>query len=464
MNQLEIDPEFEALLSYLKYSQGCDLTNYKRSTLLRRFKYRMNSIKIDSYQDYLQYLQYHPEEHIALLNDVLINFTSFFRDRDIWNYLAAEIIPKIIANKQPNEPIRVWSAGCAAGQEIYSLLILLAEALGVEFCLQHVQCYATDNDEVAVRQARKGTYTELEVRSIPPDLLKKYFEQTAQGYVFHPALRCKVVFGRHDLSKDAPMSKIDLLLCRNVFIYFKPETQISISIRFHYSLRSTGFLVLGKSEVLINRSPIFKPINLRQRVYAKGLNLECSDYLAINPKSPKKQEINLSILHSHFWQTAFAASPVAQIAVEKGGHMVGINEQANFLFGLTLNDWKRPLTELEPGRLIGSYASMKKFLCNRDPKILKNIKSNTSQGIKYFDISIVPVFNPQGQFLGMILTFLDETSHQQSIDKLEHTGFELARVTETLQSTESALSRTQIELEAVRQELQLTSQDKSFKN
>ena len=219
MNQPEANPEFEALLDYLKHSRGCDLTGYKRSTLMRRFRQRMQNINIDSYQSYLQYLQHHPQEYLDLLNDVLINVTSFFRDRDAWDYLAALVLPKILASKQPYEPIRVWSAGCAAGQEIYSLLILLAEALGIESCLERVQCFATDADQAALQQTRKATYSDLEIASIPPHLLEKYFEQTEQGYVFHPTLHSTIIFGHHDLAQDAPMSKIDLLACRNVLMY-----------------------------------------------------------------------------------------------------------------------------------------------------------------------------------------------------------------------------------------------------
>ena len=162
----EANPEFEALLDYLKHSQGCDLTGYKRSSLMRRFRHRMQSINIDSYQSYLKYLQCHCEEYLALLDDVLINVTCFFRDRDAWDYLAAQVIPKIIALKQADEPIRVWSAGCASGQEVYSLAMLFAETLGINDYLQRVQLFATDVDEAAVRQARQATYSTSEIKRL----------------------------------------------------------------------------------------------------------------------------------------------------------------------------------------------------------------------------------------------------------------------------------------------------------
>jgi len=270
MNQSETSSEFEALLDYLKRNRKCDLTGYKRSTLMRRFGHRMQSINIDSYQSYLQYLQRHAEEHLDLLDDVLINFTGFFRDPQAWSYLAAEIIPKIIASKQSDEPIRVWSAGCAAGQETYSLLILLAEVLGVEFCLQQVQCYATDADADSLQQAQRASYNDLEIIGIPPNLLEKYFERTEQGYVFHPRLRQRVIFERHDLMKDTPMPAIDLLVCRNVLIYFTSEAQEFILARFHSALKNTGFLFLGQTEMLVHHWQIFRRVKLKQRIYTKS--------------------------------------------------------------------------------------------------------------------------------------------------------------------------------------------------
>lgn len=459
MNQPEANPEFEALLDYLKHSRGCDLTGYKRSTLMRRFRQRMQNINIDNYQSYLQYLQHHTEEYLDLLNDVLINVTSFFRDRDAWDYLASEIVPQIVASKQPDERIRLWSAGCAAGQEIYSLLILLAEALGIESCIKRVQCFATDADWAAVQQARRATYSDLEIAGIPPNLLEKYFEQTEQGYVFHPRLHRTIIFGRHDLAQDAPMSKIDLLACRNVLMYFNRDTQASILVRFHFALKNTGFLLLGKSELLIHHRPIFTPINLKHRVYAKSLNLELEDYLSINPKSRKNQAIDASTTQTYFWKTTFETSPVAQLAVNIKGYLIGANENASQLFGLTLEDWNRPFQELEPGKLVCSYTSIKTIYGNHLPVTLKNIKWNSSKSIKYFDVAIAPVFNTNKQLLGVALTFLDKTPCKRLAAKLESTNCELARLSETLQATESKLNTIQMELESAHQEIQLLAQD-----
>ncbi|MBF2014800.1 MAG: protein-glutamate O-methyltransferase CheR [Rivularia sp. T60_A2020_040] len=291
-NKLDKNPDFEVLLNYLKQSSGYDFTGYKRGSLMRRFQHRMRQLAIENYQNYLQYLQAHSEECAFLFNTILINCSEFFRNSDYWDYLANNIIPQIIISKQPNEKIRVWSAGCATGQEVYTIIMLLAEVLGIEQYLQRVQIFATDIDEDALKQARKASYSHHEVASIHNKLLSKYFEQTEEHYIFCSKLLRTIVFGHHDLVRDAPMSKIDLLVCRNVLIYLKAETIATVLVRFHFALRDRGFLFLGKAEGLTNGSKIFIPISLKYRIFAKGEDLTLQDYLRIKPQIRNPVENN----------------------------------------------------------------------------------------------------------------------------------------------------------------------------
>ncbi len=270
MPQPDINPEFEALLDYLKHNLGCDLTGYKRSTLQRRFEHRMQNLNLETYEQYLQYLQSHPREPEALLQDVLINFTGFFRDRHAWAYLMDQIMPQILAQQQADEPIRIWSAGCASGQEIYTLLILLIETLGFEFCRQHMQFYGTDADAEALQQARLASYYDFEVIDLSADLLAKYFEQSGEYYVLRPELRSMVTFEQHNLVQDQPLPAIDLLLCRNVLMYFTSEAQTFILQQFRSVLKDKGFLFVGTAEMLFSYHHIFTPVNLSQRVYTKS--------------------------------------------------------------------------------------------------------------------------------------------------------------------------------------------------
>lgn len=202
------------LLLHLKENRGFDFTGYKRASLTRRVDYRMAEVGVGDYAEYLEYLEVHTEEFTALFNTILINVTSFFRDAEAWEYLRAEVLPSMLFAKAPDGVIRVWSAGCASGEEAYTLAMILAEALGVEEFRQRVKIYATDVDEEGLTHARQATYDERQVRAVPAELVERYFDQVGGRFYFRKDLRRLVIFGRNDLVQDAPISKIDLLVCR----------------------------------------------------------------------------------------------------------------------------------------------------------------------------------------------------------------------------------------------------------
>src|SRR4051794_17378171 len=209
------DPEFEALLQFLKDSRGFDFTGYKRSSLMRRVDRRMQQINLTSYVDYLDYLQLHQDEFTALFNTILINVTSFFRDPEAWAQLQGEALPRTLAARKPSDPVRVWSAGCASGEEAYSIAIALAEAMGVEQFRDRVKIYATDVDEDALAQARHASYPEAAVKAVPDELREKYFDQQGKRTVFRTDLRRSIIFRCNDLVRDAPIRRVDLLTLRN---------------------------------------------------------------------------------------------------------------------------------------------------------------------------------------------------------------------------------------------------------
>ncbi|GAA0476005.1 hypothetical protein Aca07nite_78820 [Actinoplanes capillaceus] len=263
------DPTFEALLVHLKEARGFDFTGYKRSSLIRRVRRRMSQVGTPGYPEYLDHLQVHPDEFTALFNTILINVTAFFRDADAWEYLRDEVLEPMVAGRPGDTPIRVWSAGCASGEEAYTLAMALAEILGVERFRERVKIYATDVDEEQLTEARQAAYGEREVRDLAPGLVERYFEQVDGRLVFRKDLRRSVIFGRNDLVQDAPISRIDLLTCRNTLMYFNAETQAKILGRFHFALAETGVLFLGKAEMLLNHSSLFAPIDLRRRVFRR---------------------------------------------------------------------------------------------------------------------------------------------------------------------------------------------------
>src|SRR5215204_6034550 len=261
--------EFDALLEYLKKSRGFDFTGYKRASLTRRIHKRMQAIGAKTYGEFAQRLANDPAEFDHLCTTVLINVTAFFRDGVPWDALSSEIVPRLLEAKGPREPIRVWSAGCASGEEAYTLAIVLAETLGHDAFRERVKIYATDLDEPALVVARQASYGARDVEGVPPALLEKYFERVENRYVFRKDLRRFVIFGRNDLVQDAPISRIDLLVCRNTLMYFNAATQAKILARFHFALNDNGYLLLWPAETLQTHIQSFTPVVLKRRIFTK---------------------------------------------------------------------------------------------------------------------------------------------------------------------------------------------------
>jgi two-component system CheB/CheR fusion protein len=265
----DADPGLEALLEYLKRSRGFDFTGYKRTSLARRIRKRMEAVRLESYGDYLDYLEANVREFDQLFDTILINVTAFFRDTDTWKFVGEEVIPRLLAQKEPREPIRVWSAACATGEEAYTLAILFAEALGSEGLRERVKIYATDVDESALIAARHAAYPEKALEELPPELVEKYFERADARFSFRKDLRRSVVFGRNNLVQDAPISRVDFLSCRNTLMYFDAPSQARILSRFYFALNDRGYLLLGKAETMLGHANMFTSLDLKRRVFQK---------------------------------------------------------------------------------------------------------------------------------------------------------------------------------------------------
>jgi len=339
--------EFTKLLEYLRATRGFDFGGYKVSTLMRRVHKRMAEVGVESYADYTDFLEVHPDEFQPLFNTVLINVTCFFRDPPAWQYIAEEIIPRILADRAPDRPIRVWSAGCASGEEAYSIAMLLAEALGEEAFRQRVKIYATDADEEALLEARQGSFEERQAADVPTLLLEKYFERANGRFVFRPDLRRALIFGRHDLVQDAAISRVDLLICRNALMYFNGETQAKILARFHFALNRDGYLFLGKAETLLTHGSSFRPVDLKRRVFQRTPNSNLRDrLLAISPPA-ESSDLPPGARQLRLREAAFELGPVAQVVVDRQGFLVQTNQPARRLFGLEPGDLGRLLQDLE---------------------------------------------------------------------------------------------------------------------
>ena len=270
MPEPQRDGEMDALLSYIHERRNFDFRGYKRASLARRILKRMQQIGADSYERYMEVLEANPGEFGELFNTILINVTALLRDSEAWDVLAESAVGSLIQGKAPDDPIRVWSAGCASGEEAYSLAVLLAEAVGEDRFRRTVKIYATDADSDALVAARHGRYKEKDLYdAFGHEIASRYFEFESGFGVFRSDLRRSLIFGRHDLVQDPPISRLDLVSCRNTLMYFTAEVQLSVLGTLHFALNPGGYLFLGKSEALVSRTQLFHVVNLRHRIFRK---------------------------------------------------------------------------------------------------------------------------------------------------------------------------------------------------
>jgi two-component system CheB/CheR fusion protein len=460
MANAETDPEFEALLEYLQRNRGFDFTGYKRTSLMRRINKRMEMVGAHDYGDYVDYIKVHLEEFALLFNTILINVTNFFRDQPAWDFLAQDVLPRMLEARPPNGCMRVWCAGVASGEEAYSLATLLAEAMGPEAFLARVKIYATDVDDESLSQARLASYSEENMESVPAELRSKYFERVNSRYLFRTDLRRAVIFGRHDLIQDAPISRLDLLICRNTLMYFNLETQSRILHRFHFALNDSGFLFLGKAEMLLTHPDLFSPIDLRYRLFSKVPKPEPRDrllHLARNGEEEANTRLTQSV---RVREAAFDAVEIAQVVVDLNGTLVLANRPARSLFGLRTRDVGRPFYELELSyRPVELRSRIDQAYDERQPVLIPEVEHSTANGeLHHLDVQVTPL-EDNGAIIGVTLTFTDIARRHQLQEEIQRSKQGLETAYEELQSANEELETTNEELQSAVEELQMTNQE-----
>src|SRR5215204_574648 len=418
--------EFDALLEYLKRSRGFDFTGYKRASLTRRVHKRMLAIGVRTYPEFARRLEQDPAEFEHLCNTVLINVTAFFRDGIPWEALTSEIVPRLVEAKQPGEPIRVWSAGCATGEEAYTLAIVLSEALGLDQFRTRVKIYATDVDEQALTVARHASYDARQVDGVPASLLENYFDSQDGRYTFRKDLRRLVIFGRNDLVQDAPISRIDLLVCRNTLMYFNAATQAKVLARFHFALLDTGYLFLGRAETLLAHSDSFAPVDLKRRIFMKVPRVNYRNRLLAMAgrqddavPEPVPAEVRLR-------DASWDVSPLAQIIIDGKGQLVVANERARALFNLGAPDYGRPFQDLELSyRPTDLRSVIDQVNTGRKSLMLRNVEWTVrGSDVRWLDVQVAPLFGG-AQVAGIVISFDDVTAFQHLHRELEKSNAEL---------------------------------------
>ncbi len=463
------DLTLKELIQTLAEERGLDLRGYKPTTLERRVRKRMQQVGVKSYPEYLQLARTEPREMNELLNVVLINVTEFFRDPQAWEVLRTEVLPGLVGSLKAGDSFRAWSAGCASGEEPYSLAILVADLLGPKLGEIDAKIYATDIDEHALQLARRGEYPAESLRLVRPEWRERFFNGTSRLRIVRE-LRRMVIFGRSNLTSDAPISHCQLILCRNVLIYFDNTAQKLILARLHYALEPNGVLVLGKAESKLTDSAVFHPVNARWRIFQRigrdGGRLASQHELPVvvpNPEVDRRLQEEVQALRlQHEYLLLTVRSGVIEMDVND--IVTTCNDAANAIWGL-------------PGvRLLGKRVQNTDlvFRCPELPARLESARATREPvhfqcTVKLADgderiIALVlrAVFSDGGERSGMLLNCEDVTSQdrlQTTVEQLEATGEELQSANEELETTNEELQSTNEELETTNEELQSTNEE-----
>ncbi len=463
------DVTLKQLVQTLAEERGLDLRGYKPTTLERRVQKRMHQVGAKSYPEYLQFVRNEPREINELLNVVLINVTEFFRDPQAWEALRNDVLPQVLGGVKAGDTFRAWSAGCASGEEPYSLAILVADLLGPKLGDIDAKIYATDIDEQALQIARHGEYPADNLRLVRPEWRERYFSGTNRLRI-NRDLRRLVIFGRSNLLSDAPISHCQLIICRNVLIYFDTASQKQILSRLHYALEPNGVLMLGKAESKLTDSQVFHPLNARWRIFQRiGRETRpgrAGDEAAVPILTPDydrrlQEEVEmLRLQHEHLLQTMRSGV----IEMDVNDVVTACNEAAHMIWGLG------------GARLLGKRIQNTElvFRCPELPARMEYAR--TTREVVRFQCMIKPpdgeerivslalraVAAENGERTGMLLNCEDVTSQdrlQSTVEQLEATGEELQSANEELETTNEELQSTNEELETTNEELQSTNEE-----
>jgi two-component system CheB/CheR fusion protein len=309
------------ILAHVRVRTGHDFAKYKRATVVRRIARRMQVTRSDGPTEYYNYLRDNADEAMALLGDLLISVTTFFRDQEVFDALKADVLPQLFQTKPPGEALRVWVPGCATGEEAYTIAILMLEEAARHELRPPIQVFGSDLDARALAIAREGRYPAAIEADVSEDRLRRYFIREGDQYRVRQELRDTVLFASHSVLKDPPFSRIDLISCRNVLIYLDRELQQQACSTFHYTLNPGGFLLVGASETADNPPGLFRTVDRKARIYQS--TVQSGD----KPRLPPRLLGSMGMLQEQAGGSRGALAPSALLR-EAASHRKAIEQVA----------------------------------------------------------------------------------------------------------------------------------------
>jgi two-component system, chemotaxis family, CheB/CheR fusion protein len=490
----------------LRSTTGVDFTHYEPNTLRRRIQRRMAVCRLHELKRYGEYLKDHPDEVGTLYEDLLISVTGFFRDAALFATLKKRVFPKIINGLRNKDAIRVWVPGCATGEEVYSLVILLLEYLGDKAGNVPIQCFATDISERALARARLGVFQENIAADVSPARLRRFFVKVPGGYQVNKTLGELCIFAKQNVANDPPFSNLDLISCRNVLIYLNPLLQKRVIPIFHYALKPNGFLLLGGSETTIGFENLFGSLDRKHRIYSKyaAATRPTIDFLLSNhpanetetPQKPARREPPAfdtqqeadRILLGRFAPAAVLVNEHMEI-LQFRGHTGLYLEPAAGSASLSL------LKMAREGLLMELRAAIHKARKQGVPIRREGLPVKSNVGTRPVSIEVVPIKSPGMRERRFLVLFQDDRQTapvetvitrirlprteklekttvrleqeltatkdymQSVVEELEDANEELKAANEEIQSSNEELQSTNEELETAKEELQSTNEE-----
>ncbi|GGY45462.1 chemotaxis protein CheB [Parvularcula lutaonensis] len=468
------DPKtlLETAVDAIRRQVGHDFSQYKKASLLRRLARRMQILNISSDKEYAARLAADPQEAEQLFSDILINVTAFFRDPEVFQYLRTEIIPKIFDRKSPGERIRVWVPGCSSGEEAYSIAILLLEEQRKRNIGVTVEVFASDIDPMMTRFSREGVYQQSALAEVPPELVDRYFVREDQGYRVTRILRDVVRVSAHNVIKDPPFSKLDLISCRNLLIYFENALQRRLVPLFHYSLRKDGFLLLGPSENVSSDKRLFKAVSTEYKVYQRsnvqtprvqlpslGKAYAGAAVIAERTSSPKAEQVDEDFLRDIIL-TRYSAPFVV---VDNRGEILKASRDTSRFLEFPVGNPDLNVTKLARRGLRVVVTALLEELANTGTS-RKKIRGVTIEQDSGDDDRMIDVVAERLDKDAVLLVFLEYKTREQERDDAADLVDDVAVFDHHIHALEQELSQTEQDLRTTVEELETSNEELKSSN
>ncbi|MDO9326681.1 MAG: chemotaxis protein CheB [Methanoregula sp.] len=468
----------------LRTKTGNDFSLYKQSTIRRRIERRMGVHNLEDMDAYARFLQENPGEVHILFKELLINVTSFFRDKEAFAALTLEVMPWLFKDKPENYIFRVWVPGCASGEEAYSIAMLFREYMDLIKQDFKLQIYATDIDDDSIVTARAGIYPSNIAIDVSPERLRRFFTKDEAGFRIKKEIREMVVFAIQNVIKDPPFTKMDLISCRNLLIYLETELQTRVIPAFHYALKPEGVLLLSPSEGIGNFTDLFSTFNKKWKIYGVKPSLAStrtlvaqrfawtSDYpeKEAGESSGKREKINFAELTRRVLLQSFA--PPSIITDEKGNIVYVHGDTGKYLqpaqgqASINIIDMAREGLQLDLRYAIQNAAAQKRLV------VVKDLPVRTNGGIHGVDLTVRPLADPEATRELLLISFQDAAVHlpdkrrqekrltkKGESKRVEELELDLAYTKENLQATIEEMQAANEELKSANEELQSTNEE-----